>query len=130
MRTQRFALTLILSAACFVAACQPQDSTSPNSSSATAALTESPSPTQDSVNHIFVVTEEQLRKAFNDYEAKGEENQDVSIGEKRAVDISVPSPHGTESLKLSIMFLPPLEQARHKGYEFGLVGQVENSGGP
>lgn len=76
--------------------------------------------TDDVVNPAFVVTADQLRKAFDDAELRGEKKQAISIGELKSVDISVQNQLGKkETLKLSILFLKPLEQARAKGYLFG-----------
>ena len=83
-------------------------------------MSASTSPIDDVVNPAFVVAVDQLRQAFDDAELRGEKKQAISIGELKSVGISVQNQLGkTETLKLSILFLKPLEQARVKGYLFG-----------
>lgn len=78
---------------------------------------------QERVNLLFAVTQEQLRKSFDDFESKGENNQQVSVGEKQTLTVVARGSNDTESLKLTVMFLPPIEQAGDKGYQFGLVAK-------
>lgn len=90
----------------------------------TPGLAGTASPTQDVVNPAFVVTEDQVRKAFDEAELRGENNQTISVGEEHSANVVAQNPlGGTENLKLSVLFLSPLDQARAKGYEFGLVAK-------
>src|SRR4051794_3878064 len=82
MKTKKFAHALLFSAACLTAACQQQNSIISNGTVRSMALNPSPALAQDSVNKIFTTTQDQLRNVFDDYEAKGEKNQSVSVGEK------------------------------------------------
>ena len=110
-------LFLLVSAA----ACQRYQSQSPNISEWTLSTFAAASPTQDVVSPAFVVTADQVRKAFDDAELRGEKQQGISVGEKKAINISAQDQMGkAETLELSILFLKPLEQARAAGYSFGL----------
>jgi len=75
------------------------------------------------INPKFVVISAQARKAFDDYELKGEKDLKVSIGEQQTSSVTVQGPLNVQSLTLSINFLSPLDQARKFGYEFGLVAK-------
>lgn len=123
MRTQYYLLALLLLSICFTVGCQRQGSAPANNTERTLKLTSNAPSPQESVNPIFAVTQDQLHKAFDEYETKGENGQQVSVDEKQTLNVSVQDSHGSETLKLTILFLPPLEQARQKGYEFGLVAK-------
>ncbi|MBV9925262.1 MAG: hypothetical protein JOZ96_09630 [Acidobacteria bacterium] len=80
---------------------------------------------QETLHPAFTVTEDQLRKAFADFEKKGKRHERVTFGEEHAASVQVSGPTGNrESLKLSVVFLSPLWQARKSGYEFGLVART------
>jgi hypothetical protein len=86
------------------------------------ALTSSPTP--EAAHPVFIVTADQVRKAFDEAELRGENNQTLSVGEEHSANVVAQNPMGgTESLKLRVLFLSPLDQARAKGYEFGLVAK-------
>ena len=76
------------------------------------------------VNSVFVITLEQVRNIFDDYEVRGEGKHPVTIGERQVLNVSGKGRLGTaETLKLSVLFLPPAEQAKVDGYTFGLVAK-------
>ncbi len=82
------------------------------------------SQTLESPHPSFLVTPDQVRKAFDEGELRGENNQTISVGEEHSVNVVAQNPlGGTENLKLRVLFLSPLDQARAKGYEFGLVAK-------
>lgn len=122
MKYQTYISALIISLVFIVtAACQRDHSLSSGLSERTLSMAATASPTADLVNPTFVVTADQVRKAFDDAEIKGEKKQAISIGEEKSLVISVQDQLGKkEALKLSILFLTPLEQARAAGYSFGL----------
>jgi hypothetical protein len=79
---------------------------------------------QETLHPAFTVTEDQLRKAFADFEKKGKKHERVTFGEEHAASVGAAQPSGSrESLKMSVVFLSPLWQARKSGYDFGLVAQ-------
>jgi hypothetical protein len=121
-------LTILLSLAFYAPDCQPKpDKPSDNSGKAANSGNNNGISTQPAatvigaVNPLFSVTEAQLRAAFADYVSRGEKKQKVAVGEERSADVSVEGTHG--SLKLRVLFLPPLEQAKARGYSFGLVAK-------
>jgi hypothetical protein len=119
-------LTVLLSLATFADDCQSKsDKSSGNSGRTTNSdnnngTSSPPPPPTGAVNPIFNATESQLRAAFADYVSRGEKQQHVSVGEEQSAEVTVP---GAESLKLRVLFLPSLEQAKAKGYAFGLVAK-------
>lgn len=121
MKHRPYAFALIISLVFIVAAaCQRDQSKSPNSSEMTLSIAAAASPTQDVVNSAFVVTADRVRKAFDDVELRGEKKQGISVGEEKAINLSAKDQLGkAETLKFSILFLTPLEQARAAGYSFG-----------
>ena len=121
----------VLSLAYYSAACQP-DNSAPSSNTVAASPSNSQARTASNaasltaaagVNPIFVTTPDQLRAAFDEYELKGENKQTVGIGEEKSLTVTAQGAHGPESLKLRVLFLPPLEQAKAKGYSFGMVAR-------
>jgi hypothetical protein len=123
-------LTILLSLAFYAPDCQPNpDKPSNNSGKAENAGNQNGTSTQPAatvigaVNPMFSVSEAQLRAAFADYVSRGEKKQKVAVGEERSTDVSVEGTHGSGSLKLRVLFLPPLEQAKARGYSFGLVAK-------
>jgi hypothetical protein len=125
-------LAALLSLACFSSTCQPDASAPANNSSDTSpanssARTTSPearsTPGALIINPIFDVTPDQLRAAFDDYESRGESGQHVSVGEEKSLNVTANGSHGPGTLKLRVLFLSPAEQARAKGYTFGLVAK-------
>lgn len=125
MRNMTFALQLMLSLSLILTAgCQRNQSQSPNSSERSLNLAATTSPPQDVVNPAFVVTADQARKAFDEAELRGEKQQGISVGEEKSINIAAQNPlGGTETLKFSVLFLTPVEQARAAGYKFGLVAK-------
>src|SRR5262249_21115115 len=120
MTLQIFGCTLLCSVTLLAFSCHGNS----NSTTTTLASNPAPTPTQVTVNKIFAVTEKDLRQAYDDYEAKGEKKQTVSLGQKQSLFVTAQtSTGGTETLKLTVMFLSPLDQARNKGYQFGLVAK-------
>ena len=123
MKIRYYTLWLLLLIACFAVATNRLGA-SPSSSIKPTMKLAYPSPTpQETVPAIFNVTPKDARKAFDEYEARGEKGQQVGIGEKQTLTVVAQGSHGPENLKLTILFLPPLAQARQKGYEFGLVAK-------
>lgn len=121
-------LTVLLSLAYYAPDCQPNpDKSSNNSGKAGNPGNQNGTNTQPAttgaVNPMFSVTESQLRAAFADYVSRGEKNQKVAVGEERSADVSLEGTHGSGSLKLRVLFLPPLEQAKARGYSFGRVAK-------
>lgn len=119
-------LTILLSLAFYAPDCQPNpDKPSNNSGKAENSGNQNGTSTQPAaaligaVNPMFSVTEAQLRAAFADYVSRGEKKQKVAVGEERSADVSVEG----GSLKLRVLFLPPLEEAKARGYSFGLVAK-------
>jgi hypothetical protein len=107
-----------------VAACQRNQTQPQNTSGRTLSMSATNLSTDDVVNPAFVVTADQLRKAYDEAELRGEKKQAISVGEVKSIGISVQNQLGkTETLKLSILFLKPLEQARVRGYLFGTHAQ-------
>jgi hypothetical protein len=124
MTLQIFGCTLLCSITLLAFSCYSNEGNS-NSTATTLAANSTPTPTQESVNKVFDVTEDDLRKAYDSYEAKGEKNQTVSLGQKQSLFVTAKTiTGGTETLKLTLMFLSPLDQARNKGYQFGLVAKT------
>ena len=136
MKVRYCRLVLPLSLICLAAACQNQgpapsnNAASSNSKSRSAeaadsiasAATSTPAG-QAAPPAVFTATQDQLRKAFDDYELKGEAGQKVGLGESQSLSVLAQGSHGAETLKLTILFLSPVEQAKSKGYEFGLVAK-------
>lgn len=107
-----------------VAACQRNQSSSPNTSEKTLRLAATASPTRESPHPAFLVNEDQVRKAFDDAELRGEKQQGISVGEEQSINITARDQLGRlENLKFSVLFLTPLEQAKAAGYAFGLVAR-------
>jgi len=125
MKLRTLTLTILLSLACYAPDCDPKPGpSSVNSSKTTAPANANRSGTQPAapaatgaVNPTFSVTEDQLRAAFNDYVSRGEKKQNVSVGEEQSASVNA------QGAKLRVLFLPPLEQAKAKGYTFGLVAK-------
>lgn len=89
----------------------------------TISLTESTSPTE-APPPIFVVNDTQVRKAFDEAELRGEKKQAITVGTENSITINAKDQMGKlESVNFSIIFLPPLHQARAAGYSFGLVAK-------
>jgi hypothetical protein len=123
MTLQIFGCTLLCSITLLAFSCH-SDKANSNSTTATLAANSTPTPTQPSVHKIFAVTDKDLRQAYDDYEAKGEKQQTVSLGQKQSLFLTAQTfTGGTETLKLTVMFLSPLDQARGRGYQFGLVAK-------
>jgi hypothetical protein len=137
MRLRNFTLAAAVALACCSAACGP-DASAPANNAAEASnnsnmngralaadRTASPTPaaSKGGVSPIFVASETQLRSAFDAYESRGEQQQKVGVGEEKSLDVTAQGSHGAETLKLRVLFLPPLEQAKAKGYSFGLVAK-------
>jgi len=121
MTLQIFGCTLLCSITLLAFSCHTNQG---NGTATTVASNSTPTPTQESVNKIFAVTEKDLRQAYDDYEAKGEKQQTVSLGQKQSLFVTAKTfTGGTETLKLTVMFLSPLDQARDRGYQFGLVAK-------
>lgn len=79
---------------------------------------------QETLHPAFTFTEEQVHRAFADYENKGKRHEKVIIGEEHVVSVPAVGPLGNrESLKMSVVFMSPLWQARKSGYEFGIVAR-------
>ena len=124
MTLQIFGCTLLCSITLLAFSCD-SNKTNSKSTTTTLAANSTPTPTQPSVNKIFEVTDEDLREAYDGYEAKGEKQQTVSLGQKQSLFLTAKTiTGGTETLKLTVMFLSPLDQARGKGYQFGLVAKT------
>jgi len=87
------------------------------------AVGPSPAPADDIVNPLFVVSADQVRAAFDDYELKGERKQSVSLGETHSEEVVAQGANKPETLTLSVEFLSPLDQARKLGHAFGLVAK-------
>jgi hypothetical protein len=121
IRTLAGGVAAVLLSCSFGAACNTED----RSSSNMAAVASSSLPVSaETVNPVFVVTEEELRKAFDSFELKGEGNQNITLGQKLLLKIQAKRIDGSlETLNLTIMFLQPLDLARQKGYSFGLVAE-------
>lgn len=80
--------------------------------------------TLDQVNPVFVVTEAQLRKAFDDAELRGEKKQGMNAGDLQTTDVLAQNPlGGTETLQMRILFTSPLDQLALNGYMFGQVAK-------
>jgi len=79
----------------------------------------------DIVNPRFTISVDQARKAFDDFELKGEKGDKINLGEVHSVNVTAQGPQGPLPTQqtLSLRFLPPLDQARKFGYEFGLVAK-------
>src|ERR1700754_4357367 len=76
---------------------------------------------QETLHPAFTFTEDQLRRAFADFEKRGKRHEQVSIGEEHTVSVTAMGPSGNrESLKMSVVFLSPLWQARKSGSNVGL----------
>jgi len=124
MTLQIFGCTLLCSITLLAFSCGSNQANS-NSTAIAMASNSTPTPAQASVNKTFAVTEKDLRQAYDDYEAKGEKQQTVSLGQKQSLFVTAkPIMGGTETLKLTVMFLSPLDQARGRGYQFGLVAKT------
>lgn len=107
-----------------LANCTYQNSAATMRKARTFSFVPSPSPATNVINAKFVVSESQVRKAFDEYELKGEKVLKVNIGEQHTLGVTAQGPLNSQSLSLSVNFLSPLDQARKFGYEFGLVAKT------
>ncbi len=123
MRLRSVPLEMLLIVTALTAPGCPSDGPSNRSANTGTNATASPSPAPEETHPVFVISSAQARMAFDDYEKKGENNSQVSLGQRKVLDVSVQGQHSSESLKLSILFLSPREQARVSGYSFGLVAK-------
>ncbi len=81
---------------------------------------------EKNLHPLFIFTDDSIRQAFNDYVPRGERNQSVVFGDQKTLNVTATdsfNPSRTENLKLTITFLPPIAQARKRGYEFGKVAR-------
>lgn len=100
-----------------------QESAATMSKAQTFSSAPHPSPATKVINAKFVVSAIQVRKAFDEYELKGEKNLKVSVGEDHSLGVTAQGPFNPQSLTLSVNFLSSVDQARKFGYEFGLVAK-------
>jgi hypothetical protein len=107
-----------------LAGCQPQESPKTGDAARSLSLAAAPTPSPNVVHPKFVINADQARKAFDEYELKGEKQQKVMIGETQSLKVTVQGPAKPESLTLSVVFMSPLSQARKYGYDFGLVAKT------
>ena len=77
------------------------------------------------IHPIFAITADQVGKAFDVYEANGEKNQKVSIGERQTVDVPISSQDQATPLILAVLFLPPLAQAGFKVTGLDVLPNIE-----
>jgi len=100
-----------------------RNTASPKLTSTGAVSAGSPIPT--GIHPAFLVSETQLRKAFDDAELRGEKQQGMNAGEIQVMNIMAQNPlGGTETLQLRILFTTPLDQVAIRGYSFGLVAKT------
>jgi hypothetical protein len=125
MKNRIYAGALLISLVFIVAAtCKEKQSQSLAKSDRAATMLATASPTPDSPNPAFVVTPDQVRKAFDDAELRGENKQGINLGKEASINVTAKDQLGKlENLKFSVLFLTPLGQARADGYEFGLVAK-------
>jgi hypothetical protein len=123
MKSLSIALALFFSFASSTAVGRRNQPASPNMAGST-PVTAIASVTPQVANPAFVVTADQVRKAFDDAELRGEKQQGIKVGEEKSISIPAKDQMGTiENLKFSIVFLNPLEQGKADGYSFGLVAK-------
>jgi len=116
--------TIVLTIAVIGALCQsPMTRASDVHESFNSSATASPTP-PDTVHPAFVVTESQLRKAFDDAELRGEKKQGINAGDSQTTEVIAQNPSGgTETLQMRILFTAPADQVALNGYSFGLVAR-------
>jgi hypothetical protein len=86
--------------------------------------TPTPTPGPITLSPKFAVSAADVRKTFDAAELRGEHQQNISIGEEHSLNvIGQTALNQAVTLKLSVKFLSPLDQARQFGYEFGLVAK-------
>lgn len=77
------------------------------------------------VHPAFTPTEPQLRSAFVTHERLARErSRQYEFGQAKTVQVPV---EGHDPLILSVVFMPPLEEAKKHGFEFGKVRGRSNS---
>lgn len=119
-----YGTALTLSLVITAVACQANRAQSPNDSVRGLSMAATVSPTPEVVNPAFVVTADQVRKAFDDAELRGENGQGIGVGEEQSTNILAQNPlGGTETLQFRILFLTPVDQAMANGYSFGQVAK-------
>jgi hypothetical protein len=119
MRIQILARTLFFLVSLVAIGCVTHQSGNATSTGNSLSFQPSPTPAQDAVNSVFAVTRQNLRGVFDAAKAIAGRGRTINLGEEQTVDVPAQALRGTEHLKLRIMFLSPLEQARAKGLEFG-----------
>jgi hypothetical protein len=115
-------LTVFVSCVALIG-CQSQPSPTEGNASRSLSLATTPTPSPNVVHPKFVINADQARKAFDEYELKGEKQQKVTTGETQSLKVTAQSPTKPVSLTLSVVFMSPLSQARKHGYDFGLVAK-------
>jgi hypothetical protein len=78
-----------------------------------------PPPAQDAVNRVFDVTQQNLRAAFDDGRALAQRSPTLRVGQEQSLNLSAQVLRGTETLKLTVTFLSPLDLARREGFARG-----------
>jgi hypothetical protein len=119
MRIQILALTLFFLVILFATACATNQSGNANSTGNSLASQPAPPPAQDAVNRVFDVTQQNLRAAFDDGRALAQRSPTIHVGQEQSLNVSAQVLRGTETLKLTVTFLSPLDQARREGFERG-----------
>jgi len=112
MRIQILGLTLFL-VVLVVATCATNQSGNANRTVSSFDSQASPTPVPETVNRVFDVTPQNVRGAFEDGRRL---RTDPKFGQEQSVDVTAQVLTGTETLKLTITFLSPLNLARRAGF--------------
>jgi hypothetical protein len=117
MKIQILALTLFFLVILFATGCGTNQSGNANATASSLASQLTPTPAQDSVNRVFDVTPQSLRAAFND--GRAQRGPTLRVGQEQSLDVSAQTLRGTETLRLTVTFMSPLDQARREGFVNG-----------
>jgi len=113
MRIQILGLTLFFLVVLGVATCATNQSGNANRTVSSFDSQASPTPVPETVNRVFDVTPQNVRGAFEDGRRL---RTDPKFGQEQSVDVTAQVLTGTETLKLTITFLSPLNLARRAGF--------------